>query len=120
MSELVSAPPVTPRAMDLKTLSMFALPLLLLAAVIVLFVATPASPAGTLLSFTLIGLYVGVIPVFLGLFWYPALRRLGHRAVMFLMALTAGLLVYLGIAATSEALELARAVGGPFQGVGLV
>jgi zinc transporter, ZIP family len=75
---------------------------------------------GTLLSFTLIGLYVGVIPVFLGMFWFPALRRLGPQALMFLMALTAGLLVYLGIDATDEALELAREIGSPFQGVGLV
>jgi len=36
------------------------------------------------------------------------------------MALTAGLLVYLGIDATSEALELAGELGSPFQGVGLV
>ena len=80
--------------------------------------ATPDS--GTLLSFTLIGLYVGVIPVFLGMFWLPALRRLGPQAMMFLMALTAGLLVYLGIDATSEALDLAGGIGSPFQGVGLV
>jgi len=71
------------------------------------------------LSFTLIGLYVGVIPVLLGMFWFPALRQLGPRWMMFLMAITAGLLVYLGIDATSEALELAQKVGGPFQGVGL-
>jgi zinc transporter ZupT len=74
----------------------------------------------TLISFTLIGLYVGVIPVFLGMFWFPALRRLGARALMFLMAITAGLLVYLGIDATSEALEIAAELGGAFQGVGLV
>jgi zinc transporter ZupT len=80
--------------------------------------ATPDS--GTLLSFTLIGLYVGVIPVFLGMFWFPALRRLGPQALMFLMALTAGLLIFLGIDATAEALELAGEVGSPFQGVGLV
>jgi len=73
----------------------------------------------TLLSFTLIGLYVGVIPVFLGMFWLPALRRLGPRAMMFLMALTAGLLLFLGIDATSEALEQAREIGTPFQGIGL-
>jgi zinc transporter ZupT len=36
------------------------------------------------------------------------------------MALTAGLLIYLGIDATDEALELAREIGSPFQGVGLV
>lgn len=74
----------------------------------------------TLMSFTLIGLYVGVIPVFLGMFWFPALRRLGARALMFLMAITAGLLVYLGIDATSEALEIAAELGGVFQGVGLI
>jgi zinc transporter ZupT len=74
----------------------------------------------TLISFSLIGLYVGVIPVFLGMMWLPALRRLGARALMFLMAITAGLLIYLGIDATNEALEIARELGGAFQGVGLV
>jgi zinc transporter, ZIP family len=81
---------------------------------------TVTPDSGTLLSFTLIGLYVGVIPVFLGMFWFPALRRLGPQALMFLMAVTAGLLIYLGIDATDEALELAREIGSPFQGVGLV
>lgn len=81
---------------------------------------TPPVASNTLMSFTLIGLYVGVIPVFLGMFWFPALRRLGSRALMFLMAITAGLLVYLGIAATSEALEIAAQLGGAFQGVGLI
>jgi zinc transporter, ZIP family len=80
--------------------------------------ATPTS--NTLLSFTLIGLYVGVIPVFLGIFWFPALRRLGQGWMMFLMAVTAGLLIFLGIDATSEAFELAAVIGGPYQGVGLV
>ena len=74
----------------------------------------------TLWSFTLIGLYVGVIPIFLGMFWLPALRRLGPRWFMFLMALTGGLLIFLGIDATSEALEIAGGLGGPFQGIGLV
>lgn len=83
--------------------------------------AETATPdRGTLLSFTLIGLYVGVIPVFLGMFWLPALRRLGPRGMTFLMAVTAGLLVFLGLDATNEALEQAQAIGGPFQGIGLV
>ena len=80
---------------------------------------TAMPTSGTLLSFTLIGLYVGVIPVLLGMFWFPALRQLGPRWMMLLMAITTGLLVYLGIDATSEALELAQKVGGPFQGIGL-
>lgn len=83
--------------------------------------AETATPdRGTLLSFTLIGLYVGVIPVFLGMFWLPALRQLGPRWMTFLMAVTAGLLVFLGLDATNEALEQAQAIGGPFQGIGLV
>lgn len=76
--------------------------------------------ANTLLSFTLIGIYVGVIPIFLGIFWFPALRRMGGRAFAFLMALTVGLLLFLGVDATGEALEVAGTLGGPFQGFGLI
>jgi zinc transporter ZupT len=72
------------------------------------------------LRFTLIGLYVGVIPVLLGICWYPALRRMGPRTFVFLMALTVGLLLFLGIDAVREALEIAARLGSPFQGVGLV
>jgi zinc transporter, ZIP family len=81
---------------------------------------TKTATGNTLFSFTLIGLYVGVLPVLLGLFWFPALRRLGPRWLMFLMAVTAGLLIFLGLDATNEALEQAREIGGAFQGVGLV
>ncbi len=81
---------------------------------------TATASAGTLWSFTLIGLYVGIIPVVLGMLWLPALRQCGPRAMTFLMALTAGLLIFLGIDATSEALELGGKLGGAFQGVGLV
>lgn len=72
------------------------------------------------LRFTLVGLYVGVIPVLLGICWYPALRRMGRGAFVFLMALTVGLLLFLGIDAVNESLEVAAGLGGPFQGVGLV
>jgi len=82
--------------------------------------ATARPTSGTLLSFTLIGLYVGVIPVFLGMFWFPALKQLGPRAMTFLMAVTIGLLAFLGIEAAAEALETAGELGGPFQGTGLV
>lgn len=81
---------------------------------------TPTPSGRTFLSFTLIGLYVGVIPVYLGLFWFPALRQLGRRWMVFLLALTAGLLVFLGLDTLAEALEQSRAVPGPLQGVGLI
>lgn len=81
---------------------------------------TQQASRSTLLKFTLIGIYVGIIPVFLGMFWLPALRQLGDRAMLFLMAATVGLLVYLGVDATSEALDIASQLGDTFQGTGLV
>ncbi len=81
---------------------------------------TPQPTGRTFWSFALIGLYVGVIPVYLGLFWFPALRQLGRAWMVFLLALTAGLLVFLGLDALAEALEQANGVPGPFQGIGLI
>jgi zinc transporter ZupT len=66
--------------------------------------------------FTVIGLYVGVIPVALGLLWLPFLKNLERRWMHFALALTAGLLVFLGADALQEGLEAAQAVAGAFQG----
>ena len=76
--------------------------------------------SGTLLSFTLIGLYVGVIPIILGMLWLPILKRMGAGAMLFLMSATVGILLFLGIDATTEALELTRDLSGTFQGVGII
>jgi len=81
---------------------------------------TPRPDSKTFLGFTLIGLYVGVIPIFLGIFWLPALRGLGKRWMLFLMAVTAGLLVFLGFDTLAEAFEQAAEVPGAFQGIGLI
>src|SRR5687767_11082764 len=81
---------------------------------------TPQPSPRTFWAFTLIGLYVGVIPVFLGIFWFPALRLLGRRAMTFLMAATAGLLIFLGLDTLVEALEVAAEVPSTFQGIGLI
>ena len=81
---------------------------------------TPRPSPRTFWGFTLIGLYVGVIPIFLGIFWFPALRQLGRRTMTFLMAATAGLLIFLGIDTLVEALEVAAEVPSAFQGVGLI
>lgn len=81
---------------------------------------TTPTPSGQLFwSFALIGLYVGVIPVYLGILWYPALRQLSRRWMVFLLAVTIGLLIFLGIDTLSEALEQAAVVPGAFQGIGL-
>lgn len=81
---------------------------------------TPQPSPRTFWGFTLIGLYVGVIPVLLGILWFPALRQLGRRTMTFLMAATAGLLIFLGLDTLAEALEFAAAVPSSFQGVGLI
>ncbi len=81
---------------------------------------TPQPSSATFWGFTLIGLYVGVIPIFLGLFWFPALRKLGRRTMTFLMAGTAGLLIFLGLDTLAEAFEFANEVPSAFQGIGLI
>jgi zinc transporter ZupT len=81
---------------------------------------TPAPDTKTFWSFTLIGLYVGVIPIFLGIFWLPALRTLGKTWMTFLMALTTGLLIYLGLDTLNEALEQAAGLPATYQGIGLI
>ena len=81
---------------------------------------TPAVDAGMMGRFALLGVYVGVLPVFLGIGWLPFLRTLSKRWYFFLLNLTAGLLVFLGVDALEEALEAAGDVPGPFQGVAII
>ena len=81
---------------------------------------SPAPEAKTFWGFTLIGLYVGVIPIFLGIFWLPALRTLGKQWMTFLLAVTIGLLIYLGLDTLIEALDQAAIVPSAYQGIGLI
>ena len=78
------------------------------------------TPGGTFLAtFTVLGVYVGVIPVLIGLIWFPFLRRLSSRWLNFFLAITVGLLLFLGVDTVAEALELSEGVAGAFQGIGL-
>ena len=81
---------------------------------------TPQPDGRTFWGFTLSGVYVGVIPVLLGIFWFPALRQLGRRTMTFLMAATVGLLIFLGLDTLAEAFEFASEVPSTFQGIGLI
>jgi zinc transporter ZupT len=83
-------------------------------------VPTPRPGARFFALFALIGLYVGVIPVALGLLWYPLTRRLGPRAMDFVLALTIGLLLFLFVDSLEEGLEAAEALPGSFQGLALL
>lgn len=83
-------------------------------------VESPARDRGTFARFALIGVYVGVIPVALGLLWYPFMRRLGSGAMRFILALTVGLLVFLAIDMFQEAQEVALTTPASLQGPLLV
>ena len=81
---------------------------------------TPRPNARYLGIFALLGLYAGVVPVLLGLLWYPFLREIGRRWLHFFLSLTIGLLLFLAVDALEEAFEIAGQVPSAFQGVGLI
>ncbi len=83
-------------------------------------VETPRPDSRYLFTFTMLGVYVGVVPIFVGLLWFPFLRRIGRRWLYFFLSLTGGLLVFLGVDTLTEALELRARVPGALQGTGLV
>ncbi len=56
--------------------------------------------------FSVIGTYVGIIPVMIGLLWLPFIKNLSRQKHNFFLALTAGLLLFLGIDSVEEALDI--------------
>ena len=83
-------------------------------------VETPAAGGGLLALMVLLGTYVGVLPVALGMVFLPVLRRASRSVVRVLMALTVGLLAFLVVDAAIEGLDLADQSGGAFGGPLLV
>ena len=51
---------------------------------------SPEVDSRYLSTFALLGIYVGVIPVFLGLLWLPFLAGIGERWLHFFLAFTVG------------------------------
>jgi ZIP family zinc transporter len=81
---------------------------------------TPAGDLGFFGLMALLGLYVGVIPIALGMLWLPWIRRIPPGWVRAVMAVTIGLLAFLAIDATLEGLELAGEGSQAFGGAALV
>ena len=82
-------------------------------------VETPRVTGAHLLAFAMIGLYVGVLPVALGLCWFPVLARLGRTGLDAVLALTIGLLGFLLVDAAHEGFEGAAELADSFQGVAM-
>jgi ZIP family zinc transporter len=87
---------------------------------------TPEADVGFYGLMALVGLYVGLIPVAIGMLWLPWIRRIDPRWVQFVLALTLGLLAFLGVDALLEGTDIAatgpQALGGAslvFLGAGI-
>jgi zinc transporter ZupT len=83
-------------------------------------VLTPGFSEATFFQYALIGFYVGIVPIALGLLWYPFLRRLGASGINAILALTVGLLIFLVVDTLLEAVEVAGELPGAFSGIPMV
>jgi zinc transporter, ZIP family len=83
-------------------------------------VETPANDLSFFGLMALLGLYVGIIPIALGMLWLPWIRRIPAAWLRVVLALTVGLLAFLAIDATLEGLELAGEGSQAFGGAALV
>jgi ZIP family zinc transporter len=81
---------------------------------------TPEADTGFYGLMALLGVYVGVIPVSLGMLWLPFVRRVSAGWIRVLIAFTIGLLAFLAIDATAEGVEIASEGPQAFGGAVLV
>ncbi|MFF0950822.1 ZIP family metal transporter [Rhizobium leguminosarum] len=79
-------------------------------------VPTPKISQSALVSQGVLGVFVGILPVAIGLLCYPALRGAGRKTMTFLLAMTVGLLAFLLVDTIIEALEFANQAAAIFQG----
>jgi ZIP family zinc transporter len=82
-------------------------------------VLTPDTNTDTFVTYALLGLYIGVIPVAFGLLAFPFLRRMSDRWLGFFLALTLGLLVSLLVDTIAEGFTLASEAAVALDGLGL-
>jgi len=83
-------------------------------------VESPQPGLAQVAGYAFVGAFVGIVPVALGLLFYPAMRRMGRRRLNAVLALTIGMLAFLLIDTAQEALEVAGQVPGVFQGQAVV
>ena len=83
-------------------------------------VETPSASAKGFVGYGIIGFLVGVVPIALGLLWLPSLRRARPEWLAAFMALTAGLLSFLGVEALFEAFDRQALLPAGLGGAGLV
>ena len=71
--------------------------------------------------FAIIGTYVGIIPVMIGLLWLPFIKKISKQKYHFFLALTVGLLLFLAIDSIEEAVDVSdQSLADSFNGTLLV
>lgn len=80
---------------------------------------TPELDGRTFGIYGLLGVYIGVIPVAVGLLWFSALRQARRRWLSFFLAFTLGLLGFLLVDSFAEGLELAGETASSLDGLSL-
>ena len=81
---------------------------------------TPSTDLGFFGLMALLGLYVGIIPVSIGMLWLPFIRRIRDHWFKFLMSVTIGLLGFLAFDAALEGISIGEQAPSVFGGVLLV
>ncbi len=81
---------------------------------------TPELNSEQLSYFAVLGSYVGIVPVIIGLLWFPFMSRISKQWYNFFLSLTAGLLVFLAVDALKESFEITESIAGAFRGEVLI
>lgn len=83
-------------------------------------VPTPQPQIGHLGPQAILGAFVGIVPVVIGMLFYPLMRGMRAHGLSFVLALTVGLLAFLFADSLKEAIELAIKATPAFQGIVMV
>ncbi|MGD9914342.1 MAG: metal transporter, partial [Rhizobiaceae bacterium] len=83
-------------------------------------VPSPVPTSAALNAQAVLGFFVGIVPVAIGMMFYPALRGVGRGGMDFLLSLTIGLLAFLLVDTLEDALEFAGEAALVFQGPTMV
>ncbi|MFE5429327.1 ZIP family metal transporter [Peribacillus simplex] len=77
---------------------------------------TPETTWSNFLNYGLIGFYVGIVPITLGLLWYPFMKRFSRKSINGILALTVGLLLFLFVGTLADGFEIGAEAPSVFQG----
>jgi zinc transporter, ZIP family len=77
---------------------------------------TPEFSWENVLNYGFIGFYVGIVPITLGLLWYPFMKRMKKSWINAILALTVGLLLFLFFGTLFDGFEIGAEAPSVFQG----